>query len=942
MNLSNKLLSDMVTYKNYARYLPHLARRESFEEIVNRKMIMDLDKFGSLSKSLSKNIMKAYEQVHDRKVMPSMRGMQFAGEAISRNNVRQYNCAFTPIDDVRSFGETLFLLLSGTGVGYSVQKRHVDQLPKIKTPKDEGRFLVHDSIEGWAQSVDLLFESYMLGRIRPVFDFTAVRAKGSYLSTTGAKAPGPEPLKQMLDVVEKLLKAAAGRKLKPIEVHDIVCLISDCVLAGGIRRAALISLFDRDDEEMLNAKAGEWWVKHPYRARANNSAVLPRGEVTKEEFDHIFKKCKDSGSGEPGFFWTSDLDWGANPCCFTGDTLLKTSEGFLPIKTLVNTDLMGINKDGKAVPLKVWSNGIKNTVEIKLSSGEKIKCTDDHKFMLNTGEELEARNLKSKRLMPFIELNRVNDEFVKLGFIQGDGNLSRLKSDSHKGIEVNFGKKDVEVALLFNVQHQEDVKSYYITGYNEILKDLKFKQETLITRSFPETFDSWSASQKLSFLKGMYSANGSVIKTHRVSYKTVSFDLASKLSEILTQFNIKNYITTNKQKNVKFENGTYLCRESYDVNITNYNSLQTFAKKVGFVHEYKQKNLVELIKTKSPIVLSVKDSEKEEVFDFNLDDDTHWGVVGSGFIAHNCEIALNPNQFCNLTTVNQTGITSKKDFLARVEAATILGTLQASYTDFHYLRPTWQETTEREALIGVSFTGIADGNGIVTADWLKEGAKLALEVNEKFAKKLGINPAARVTTVKPEGTSSCVLGSSSGIHARHSKYYLRRIRANKDDALAVYISKTIPELVEDDLFGANGVVITIPQESPENAITREKETAMSALKRVLMYNRNWVIPGHRSGVNRHNVSCTINVKDDEWDQLREEMWKHRDIYSGISLLPYDGGTYKQAPFEACDKQTFDDTMALIKEIDLKNVIETEDHTNLMESVACAGGVCDLV
>ena len=621
MNLSNKLLSDTVTYKNYARYLPHLARRESFEEIVNRKMIMDLDKFGSLSKSLSKNIMKAYEQVHDRKVMPSMRGMQFAGEAISRNNVRQYNCAFTPIDDVRSFGETLFLLLSGTGVGYSVQKRHVDQLPKIKTPKDEGRFLVHDSIEGWAQSVDLLFESYMLGRIRPVFDFTAVRAKGSYLSTTGAKAPGPEPLKQMLDVVEKLLKAAAGRKLKPIEVHDIVCLISDCVLAGGIRRAALISLFDRDDEEMLNAKAGEWWVKHPYRARANNSAVLPRGEVTKEEFDHIFKKCKDSGSGEPGFFWTSDLDWGANPCC---------------------------------------------------------------------------------------------------------------------------------------------------------------------------------------------------------------------------------------------------------------------------------------------------------------------------------EIALNPNQFCNLTTVNQTGITSKKDFLARVEAATILGTLQASYTDFHYLRPTWQETTEREALIGVSFTGIADGNGIVTADWLKEGAKLALEVNEKFAKKLGINPAARVTTVKPEGTSSCVLGSSSGIHARHSKYYLRRIRANKDDALAVYISKTIPELVEDDLFGANGVVITIPQESPENAITREKETAMSALKRVLMYNRNWVIPGHRSGVNRHNVSCTINVKDDEWDQLREEMWKHRDIYSGISLLPYDGGTYKQAPFEACDKQTFDDTMALIKEIDLKNVIETEDHTNLMESVACAGGVCDLV
>ena len=621
MNQSNKLLSDIVAFRTYAKYLPHVARRESFEETINRKMIMDLDRFGSLSKSLSKDIIKAYEKVHDFKVMPSMRGIQFAGEAVKKNNVRQYNCSFLNIDDVRCFGEILFLLLSGTGVGFSVQKHHVNQLPKVTMPKDEGRFLVHDSIEGWAQCVDLLFDAYFFGRIKPVFDFTAVRPKGSYLVTTGAKAPGPEPLKHMLKIVEDLLKGAEGRKLTPIEVHDIVCLISDCVLAGGIRRAALISLFDSDDEQMLKAKSGEWWVKHPHRARANNSAVLPRGDVSQEEFFYIYEQCQSSGAGEPGFFWTNDLDWGSNPCC---------------------------------------------------------------------------------------------------------------------------------------------------------------------------------------------------------------------------------------------------------------------------------------------------------------------------------EIGLNSMQFCNLSTINQTGIASKKDFLERVYAATLLGTLQAAYTDFHYLRPQWKSITEAEALIGVSFTGVADGNGIVTAEWLKEGAKLVLEVNEKYAKKIGINPAARTTAVKPEGTSSCVLGSSSGIHARHHDYYLRTVRMNRDDALAGYLSKTIPELVEPDLTSATGVVVTIPQESPGNSITRDKETAMSALKRVLMYNRNWVIPGHRSGANRHNVSCTINPKPEEWAELRDAMWTHRDLYSGISLLPYDGGTYQQAPFQACDKETFEKYNAMVKEIDLKQVIENEDFTNRMDQVACAGGVCDIL
>ena len=615
MKNSDILLSSIVSHRTYSAYLPHLGRRESFEETINRLMNMHLNKFSKLSK----DIMKAFTYVHDFKVMPSMRALQFGGEAILKNNARQYNCSYSPIDDVRSFGEAFYLLLSGVGFGFSVQKMHINKLPKLQVPKEEGVFVIQDSIQGWAQALDILMESYMFGRIKPIYDFSHIRSKGSYLVTTGAKAPGPEPLKNMLKLVEERLKLSIGRKLKPIEVHDIVCIISDAVLAGGIRRAALISLFDRDDQEMLKCKHGEWWVSNPWRARANNSAVLPRSEVSQEEFNYIFKMCQDSGSGEPGFSWTNNTDWGFNPC-----------------------------------------------------------------------------------------------------------------------------------------------------------------------------------------------------------------------------------------------------------------------------HE----------------------------------------------------ISLNPQQFCNLTTINQTGIQSEKDFLNRVYNAALIGTLQASYTDFSYLRPVWKETTEREALLGVSFTGVADGD-FVNNTLLKKAAKLVLEVNEKYANKIGINLAARATCIKPEGTSSCVLGSSSGVHARHSDYYIRRIRMNKDDSLAVYLKSVMPELVEDDLFSSTGVVVSIPQESPENSITRAKETAESLFNRSLQYNKNWVAYGHRKGDNKHNVSVTISVKDSEWEKVKELMWLNREHYSGISLLPYDGGNYKQAPFEECTKEKYEEMMKLVKDVDLKQVREETDNTTRIEQLACSGGLCEI-
>lgn len=616
MNKSNKLLSDIVSFRTYAKYMPHMMRREALEEIINRNMAQHLEKFPKLSR----DIIKAYRQVHDLNQMPSMRAMQFGGEAILKNNIRQYNCSYTHMNRVRAFAEVLYILLCGTGAGYSVQKRHVQQLPEVKTPKEEGKYVIHDSIEGWAESLNQLMQAYFYRGIRPLFDYSSIRAKGSYLVTTGAKAPGPEPLRSMLVQVETILKSSSGRKLASIEVHDIVCIVADCVLAGGIRRAALISLFDRDDEDMLKSKHGEWWVKTPYRARANNSAVLPRGKVTKDEFKYIYDMCVQSNAGEPGFFWTNNLDWGTNPCA---------------------------------------------------------------------------------------------------------------------------------------------------------------------------------------------------------------------------------------------------------------------------------------------------------------------------------EIGLNSNQFCNLTTTNLSGIKNKKDFNNRIYASALIGTLQASYTDFPYLDESWKYTTEREALLGCSFTGIADAKQLKAAD-LRDGAKLALEVNEKYAKKLGINPASRVTTVKPEGTSSCVMGSSSGVHARHSEYYLRRIRMNKDDALSRYLQEIIPDLVEDDVFSPTGVVVTIPQHSPEGAITRSKETALTLFKRTMLFYNNWVVPGHRSGDNTHNVSVTISYRNEEIDELFEQLWSNRAKYAAVSLLPYDDSVYQQAPFEECNKETYEKYEKMVKKIDLTNVKEFQDNTDRIQQIACSGGSCEIV
>lgn len=312
MDIGLETLSNLTIFSKYARYIPGFKRRETWDEIVDRYVHMMHIKYPHLTDEIITNS----QYILDKKVLPSMRALQFAGEAAEVNNARMYNCAYMPIDSYYAFSETMFLLLSGCGVGYSVQKQHIAKLPAIKIPTKTRRFLVGDDIMGWADAVKALMKAYFMGKPLPIFDFRAIRPKGTPLITSGGKAPGPEPLKLCLVHIQAILdRKKDGEYLTPLECHDIQCHIANAVLAGGIRRAAMISLFSLDDEEMLTCKYGEWWETNEQRGRANNSAIILRGSITEEEFKTLWHKIKLSGSGEPGIYWTNDLEWGTNPCC---------------------------------------------------------------------------------------------------------------------------------------------------------------------------------------------------------------------------------------------------------------------------------------------------------------------------------------------------------------------------------------------------------------------------------------------------------------------------------------------------------------------------------------------------------------------------------------------------------------------------------------------------
>lgn len=623
------LFSSFIYKSRYARWLENEKRRENWDETVVR--LVDYIADNSTGQLDEDTYVDIFNAIYNLEVMPSMRALMTAGPTLDRCHVPAYNCAYLPVDSPRSFDECMYILMCGTGVGFSVEKKYVDQLPRISETfaSTDTTIVVADSKEGWAKSFRELISLLIAGQI-PSWDVSRVRPKGARLKTFGGRASGPEPLVDLFEFSVRVFTGAAGRRLTSIECHDLMCKIADIVVVGGVRRSAMISLFDCTDDRMSQSKSGAWWEASGHRRLANNSAVYENHKPDVGFFMKKWKELYDSKSGEPGFF-------------------------------------------------------------------SRYAC-----------QRVAARN----------------------------------------------GRRDAT-----------------------------------------------------------------------------------------PQF------------------GTNPCSE----------------------------------------------------------------------------IILRPFQFCNLTEVVVRNSDTLGDLKRKVRVAAILGTIQSSFTNFRYLRKIWQDTCNEERLLGVSLTGVCDNLEVLSKENLNELRQLVIDTNIEWAERLSISPSVATTCVKPSGTVSQLVDSSSGLHTRHSPYYLRTVRADNKDPLTVFLKDSGVYWEPDAMAKDSTSVFYFPIKAPDGAVTRNDQNAIEALELWKHLQDEWC---------EHKPSATINVKEDEWLQVGSWVYDNFDTLSGVSFLPYDGGSYKQAPYQEVTKDEYE---TWVKEhptpsIDWDDLrfYETEDSTTGSQELACTGGSCEVV
>jgi ribonucleoside-triphosphate reductase (thioredoxin) len=625
------IYSQFICKSRYSRFLPDQHRREHWDETVDRYLNFMQKHLKEKYNHDIPNIEELRDAIVNLEVMPSMRSIMTAGKALDRDNTAGYNCSYLPIDDPKAFDEAMYILLCGTGVGFSVEQQYVNQLPEVPDQLFSSETTIHvaDSKEGWAKALRQLIALLYSGEVAK-YDLSRVRPAGTRLKTFGGRASGPAPLDELFRFTIAKFKGAAGRKLTSIECHDLLCKIGEVVVVGGVRRSAMISLSDLQDDRMRAAKAGSWWEQNGQRALANNSAIYTQ-KPDIGQFLHEWTSLYDSHSGERGIF-------------------------------------------------------------------------------------------------------------------------------------------------------------------------------------------SREASQNQSMKNGRRDAN--------------------------------------------YDFGTNPCSE----------------------------------------------------------------------------IILRPYQFCNLTEVVVRAEDSVVSLADKIRIATQLGTYQSTLTHFPYLRKIWQKNTEEERLLGVSLTGILDNEwmGEVSADTaskLEHLRQVAVDANAEYSARLGIPQSTAITCVKPSGTVSQLVDSASGIHTRHSEYYIRRVRGDKKDPLTQFlISKGV--YAEDCVMRPEStVVFSFPIKSPKGARTREALTALQHLDLWMQYQRHWC---------EHKPSVTISVKEDEWMDVGAWVWRNFDEISGISFLPYDGGTYRQAPYEECSKEVYESLLATMpKDISWDELNEAEDNVEGAQELACSAGACEI-
>lgn len=982
-------------YDKYSRFDWNLGRRETWVETVDRTMSFLHELAGSAVSPDEYGILR--EAILNMHAMPSMRLLAMAGAPARRNNVAIYNCSYQPIDCLEAFTESLHISMAGCGVGFSVESKYVEKLPRIVRQRGLPpiQWVIDDSADGWVEALKVGLEAWFDG-MDVDYDYSFIRPAGAILRTKGGRASGPEPLRNMLVGIRARILARQGSVLRPIDAHDIECMVGDAAVCGGMRRTAMISLFDRWDSEMRLAKSGDFELNHSYRWNANNSAVWEDLEFSQEEFSGWFLEMVKSRRGEPGIAnrygmrrsipsRRMDAEFGMNPCV-TRDTWVATSHGHVKVADLIGKQFTAMvdGAEYQSSEAGFWSTGVKPIFELRTKEGYRLKLTANHRVCrviqtakcqrfdwieagdLNPGDLIRLNNHRAVQLhsSPFREARG-----WLLGSLVGDGCFSVADGKSPIGVLRFWGSTAEEMVngahVLFHqahIPHRADVKPVWneanqfwqlsCMGLGALaIEHGILPEHKTITEAIEREDDEFCAA----FLKGLFDADGSVQGSQK---KGVSVRLAQSnlpllyaAQRMLLRLGIVSTVYEERRPegmrllpDGKGGEARYFCQADHELVISRDN-IRRYQEVIGFRDPQKTLSLEVVLSAyqremnRERFVVEVKSLEPcgvEEVFDCTIT--AIHAFDANGLYVHNCgEIILRPNQFCNLSIA----VARKDDnyhlLMNRVKAAAILGTIQSNATHFPGLRRIWRSNCEEERLLGVDITGQMDST-VAQDPRIQELLRhVAITTNQEFARRLGINASAAVTCGKPSGNSSQLLDCSSGLHARWADHYVRNVRVDGHSPIfRVLKDAGVPMDPENGQTRLNATtwVAHFPIKAPEGATTRKGRTAIEQCQYWLQVKTRFT---------EHNPSVTITYQPNEIIDLMKWVWEHRELIGGMSFLPADDAKYEQMPYEEIDAERYVELAAVFPQIDFSKVWrhEESDMTQAAQELACSSGSCEI-
>lgn len=944
-------------YDKYSRFDYTKARRETWIETVDRTV--NYLKELSENKLTNEDYDKIRQYILEMKVMPSMRLLAMAGPAARRNNISIYNCSFVPIDSIDAFVETLIISMNGCGVGYSVERHHIEKLPRIirQTGIVKDTYVVEDTAEGWADALRIGLETWFEGK-DIIFDYSKLRPFGAPLKTKGGRSSGPEPLKHLMKFTREKILSKQGGFLSSLDAHDIQCIIGEASISGGVRRTALIALFDYDDMDMLYCKSGDALINNPHRWNANNSAVWPNRRLSQEEILNFMNTMFKSGRGEPGIFnrravflnapkrrLESGIDpyIGTNPCV-SGDTKILTKKGNIRIDSLVGQQIEIWNGYEWSEVIPSITGKDQPMFQIRLSNGMEIKCTDYHEWVLNDDTRVKTRDLKignkiKKYNLPIINFDKKLDYAYELGLWIGDGN-----ADSPY---MRFYKEKINLIQYIS---KECTPEYYDNIQDFVKVNMKNVKDA-IPNEFNKTFvpHEYDIDSKLKWLAGLIDSDGTSVSGKNfinIQISSINKEFLLDIQQMLITLGISSTVSLMKIGQTKLlpdgkgNNKYYQTKDSFRLTISSRSThiLLSLGLKTNRVnlHHAKFVSWNSRYSERFIFIKSIKRIENEPIVYCFTEPKNHTGVF-NGIMTGQCgEINLYQN-FCNLSSVVSRAEDTFEDLKEKVRIATIIGTIQSSATYFPGLRKIWTENAQRERLLGVDLNGQMDSKIVQDKDVQLKLKEIAIETNKEYAKKLGINESVSVTTVKPSGNSSQLLNSSSGIHSRWSKYYIRNIRVSSSSPLYKVLKDELvpmdPENGQDKL-NATSWVIHFPVKSPDGAIVHENRGAIEQLEYWKQVKLNYT---------EHNPSVTITYKPDEVIDIVKWVYENQDIIVGITFLPQSDALYDQMPYEEITKEEFDELSKNFPNIDFSKIYryELNDLTTASQEMACLGAACDM-